>query len=195
MSATWAEWHVGFALGMLTIRAFYLLKRTSTAERHVEPLRSRLFGFALMANVAASNAAFALLCPSPHAVCNAAPPCPDWLRAVGACLSAAGLVLFARSHAALGASWSGRVTLRSAHRLVTDGPYRIVRHPMYAAAWLYAIGASLLSANAVVALSFVMLAFYASRRMALEEALMVATFGGAYVEYMKGTRRLVPWVY
>src|SRR5262245_60261513 len=52
-----------------------------------------------------------------------------------ACL-VVGLWLFHRSHADLGTNWSITLQVRENHRLVVDGVYRRIRHPMYAALFL-----------------------------------------------------------
>ena len=44
-----------------------------------------------------------------------------------------GLWLFFRSHADLGTNWSVTLEVREGHRLITQGVYRRIRHPMYAA--------------------------------------------------------------
>src|SRR5947207_8519182 len=58
----------------------------------------------------------------------------------GAALLAVSLWLFHRSHADLGTNWSITLELRESHTLVTEGVYRRIRHPMYAALLLYSIG-------------------------------------------------------
>src|SRR5262245_18597392 len=58
---------------------------------------------------------------------------------------AVGLWLFFRSHADLCTNWSVTLELRQEHRLVTQGVYRTIRHPMYSALILYAVGQALLT--------------------------------------------------
>src|SRR5438128_6562157 len=54
-----------------------------------------------------------------------------------------GLWLFYRSHADLGTNWSMTLELREQHRLVTQGVYRRIRHPMSSALVLYAVAHAL----------------------------------------------------
>lgn len=52
---------------------------------------------------------------------------------------AVALWLLWRSHADLGRSWMGTLAIKEKHALVTQGVYRHIRHPMYAAHWLWGI--------------------------------------------------------
>ena len=54
-----------------------------------------------------------------------------------------GLWLFYRSHADLGTNWSITLEVREGHRLITQGVYRGVSHPMYSALALYSVRPSL----------------------------------------------------
>src|SRR3989454_1449482 len=58
-----------------------------------------------------------------------------------------GLWLFYRSHADLGTNWSITLEVREQHRLITQGVYRRIRHPMYLALVLYSVGHALVIPN------------------------------------------------
>jgi protein-S-isoprenylcysteine O-methyltransferase Ste14 len=58
-----------------------------------------------------------------------------------------GLWLFYRSHADLGPNWSVTLEVKEDHRLITRGVYQRIRHPMYLALALYAIGQALVIPN------------------------------------------------
>ena len=60
---------------------------------------------------------------------------------------AASLWLFYRVHKELGRNWSDSLEVREQHRLVTDGLYRYVRHPMYTAFFMWALAQALLLPN------------------------------------------------
>src|ERR1041384_4443035 len=51
-----------------------------------------------------------------------------------------GLWLFQRSHLELGRNWSITLQIREQHRLITEGIYRRIRHPMYSSLFLYSLG-------------------------------------------------------
>jgi protein-S-isoprenylcysteine O-methyltransferase Ste14 len=63
-------------------------------------------------------------------------PLPAWLGVVVFALS---LALFYRTHRDLGRFWSVTLEIRKSHQLVTSGVYNYVRHPMYAAFFLWAL--------------------------------------------------------
>lgn len=118
---------------------------------------------------------------------------PAWLGWLGVPLAIGAAPLFWRSHADLGANWSPTLEVREEHRLVSDGVYRRIRHPMYAAIWLWVVSQALLLPNWVAGLagivSFAPLYFL---RVPREERMMMDTFGDDYLNYMQRTGRLVP---
>ncbi len=118
---------------------------------------------------------------------------PVWAAAAGGAVWAAGGWLLWRSHADLGHNWSAAVRVTDEQALVTEGVYRRIRHPMYAAHWLMCAGQVLLIQNWVagwvVALAFVPFYFL---RVAHEERAMLSHFGDAYRAYMAHTGRIVP---
>lgn len=64
---------------------------------------------------------------------------PAWIGWVGAALFGFSIWLLWRSHADLGRNWTPTLAIRNGHKLVTEGVYRSIRHPMYAAHILWAI--------------------------------------------------------
>jgi protein-S-isoprenylcysteine O-methyltransferase Ste14 len=120
-------------------------------------------------------------------------PIQAWL---GVALAAAALGLFQFTHQALGRNWSISLEVRENHQLVTDGVYRYVRHPMYAAFWLWAAAQALLLPNWIAGLAGIIgFGTLYCLRVGNEERLMIETFGGAYSAYMARTARLIPWIY
>lgn len=84
------------------------------------------------------------------------------------------------------------VTTRKAHQLVTSGPYRYIRHPLYTfgtilfGSFILVAGNWFLMVTAVIALSALF------SRTPQEEAMLVETFGDEYREYMERTGRYLP---
>ena len=109
---------------------------------------------------------------------------------------ALGLWLFHRSHADLGPNWSITLELRAKHQLVTQGIYRHVRHPMYAALLLYSLGQALVLPNWVAGPSYgVAFGLLFALRVGPEERMMLEEFGKDYEAYMARTRRLFPGIW
>jgi protein-S-isoprenylcysteine O-methyltransferase Ste14 len=123
-------------------------------------------------------------------------PAQIWAVLVGTIIYGAGLWLFRRSHKDLGKNWSITLEIRDQHRLVSNGVYERVRHPMYSAFWLMAVGQAFLLPNWVAGLAgllgFAILFFL---RVDKEEQMMLQTFGDEYRAYMQRTKRIIPHVY
>ena len=107
-----------------------------------------------------------------------------------------GLWLFYRSHADLGTNWSVTLEVHEGHRLITQGVYRRVRHPMYSALLLYSIGQALVIPNWVGGLSnLVAFVTLFALRVGPEERMMAQQFGNGYAQYTSRTKRLIPHVW
>ena len=118
------------------------------------------------------------------------------LACCGAAAFAAALVAFYRTHRDLGRFWSVTLEIRQAHQLVTSGVYRHVRHPMYAAFFLWAIAQALLLPNWIAGpAGLVGFGILFGLRVGREEQMMEATFGDAYRAYAARTWRVVPGVF
>ena len=120
-------------------------------------------------------------------------PALAWL---GCLVAIAALVMFRLTHKALGRYWSVTLQMREGHRLIQDGVYGRVRHPMYTAFWLWAVAQALLLPNWVAGLAgLVGFGTLYAFRVAREERMMLETFGEEYRGYAARTARLVPWIY
>lgn len=119
-------------------------------------------------------------------------PAPPWLRWAGLVLGMTSVGLFAWTHAALGRFWSPHLQLRPSHRLIADGPYARIRHPMYSAilGWMMSLG--LVAANWIPLACAALVAVNFALRIQGEEQMMLQQFGDEYREYMKRTGRLLP---
>ena len=107
-----------------------------------------------------------------------------------------GLWLFHRSHADLGTNWSVTLELREQHRLVANGVYRRIRHPMYASLFLYSAGQALALPNWIAGPSYlVAFGVLFMFRLQAEERMMLEQFGAKYEAYAARTKRLVPGVW
>jgi protein-S-isoprenylcysteine O-methyltransferase Ste14 len=120
-------------------------------------------------------------------------PLPAWLRWTGAGVCLAAVALIAAAHPALDGSFSPTIRLRRQHRLITSGPYRFVRHPMYSAYLLRFLGAFLLSANWVIGGGGVgVMITLMTLRQAGEERRLAERFAGAWFSYRDATGAFLP---
>jgi protein-S-isoprenylcysteine O-methyltransferase Ste14 len=127
-----------------------------------------------------------------------APGWPDgarwWLKGAAALLVAAGALVMTLAKRALGGSFTAFAKPPESGELVQDGPYAVVRHPIYSGGLLFAAGVSVaLSPWALVATAA--LAVVWALKASVEERFLAAR-SPAYAGYRERTRfRLVPYVY
>jgi protein-S-isoprenylcysteine O-methyltransferase len=115
---------------------------------------------------------------------------------VGVVLFVAGLVLRWWSIVTLGRFFTVDVTIEKDHELVERGPFRMVRHPSYTGVLLAFVGFALSLRN-WAALLVILLPIGAAfiHRMNVEEIALSRALGPRYADYMKRTKRLIPFVY
>jgi len=115
---------------------------------------------------------------------------------LGGLACAGAMWLFRRTHKDLGRNWSATLKLRESHALVTTGIYRSLRHPMYAAFWLWTAAQALLLANWIAGpAGLVAFGFHFFMRVGREEQMLHEKFGEAYRDYAARTNRIIPWIY
>ncbi len=121
-------------------------------------------------------------------------PWAPWTFWVGAALTVAGLLFSVWARVHLGRNWSGIVTVKQDHELITPGPYAIVRHPIYTGLLLAFIGSALARGEwrGVVAVALAWWAVHLKMRM--EERLMREQFADAYQTYSERVPALVPFI-
>jgi len=119
-------------------------------------------------------------------------PLPSWVRWAGTILGLLCLPFLVWVQQTLGRHWSTDLQIRERHVLVTQGPYRWVRHPMYSLIFLFLISLCLVSANWLFVVGSVAAIALLYGRIAREEQMMIERFGEEYCSYMGHTGRLLP---
>jgi protein-S-isoprenylcysteine O-methyltransferase Ste14 len=117
---------------------------------------------------------------------------PEALRWAGVVLGllSDGLIFWVFS--SLGNNVTSTVGTRSRHVLVTSGPYRWIRHPLYSVGFVSYMAFALLAANWFIASLAVVVLFVLSLRVPKEEAALIAENGQVYLAYAKRTGRFLP---
>lgn len=136
-------------------------------------------------------ALFALIAVAPQATCFA---CPLWLRWIGLAILAAGGLFGTWGMIALGRNLTPFPKPITGGTFVTHGPYRFVRHPIYAGLIFGTLGWALFRANLLgLGLTAALFIFFdlKSRR---EELWLCEAYPG-YDLYRQKVRKLIPWVY
>lgn len=164
------------------------VKRT----RHAQPSADRLVQLVLVC------AAFVFLFQSryPFAWLKLHPfPGSPAVAAVGCLLLIAGIAFAIFARASLGKNWSSNVALKAGHKLICEGPYAIVRHPIYTG-FLLAILGSAIALNEVHALLAFPLALLGWKlKSRVEERFMTQEFGSEYIQYRHRVKAIVPFVW
>jgi len=121
-------------------------------------------------------------------------PAAVWSFWVGAALTTVGLLFAVWARVHIGRNWSGTITVKEDHDLITSGPYSLVRHPIYTGLLLALSGFALARGEwrGIVAVALATWAFW--RKLRIEERWMREQFGAAYEEYSRRVAALIPFV-
>jgi protein-S-isoprenylcysteine O-methyltransferase Ste14 len=121
-------------------------------------------------------------------------PHTDLVGLIGLSLAFVGLMISFWARYLLGANWSATVQQKSEHTLITAGPYKFVRHPIYSGLLLMFSGHALIVGDwrAIIAVAIVFVSFWF--KLKKEERLMHNLFGERYARYLKTTKALIPGV-
>lgn len=116
------------------------------------------------------------------------------IQIAGTILTALGIAfaIWARIH--IGKNWSSGPSVQEGHQLVTSGPYRMVRHPIYTGVLLALFGSAFV-AGLIGLSNFIMVMISFLWRIKEEEKIMTQLFPQQYPEYKKGTKALIPFIW
>jgi protein-S-isoprenylcysteine O-methyltransferase Ste14 len=115
------------------------------------------------------------------------------LGAIGAVVFASGIALAIWARVQLGRNWGMPMTQKAEPELVTSGPYRFVRHPIYSGLLAGLLGTALVN-NLIGLIIVAILGGYFYYCASVEEKNLTATFPTTYPEYRTKTKMLIPFV-
>ncbi len=117
------------------------------------------------------------------------------MNVAGALIFIIGLTIRLSAAVSLNRSYSWTLEIRDEHRLVKDGLYRYVRHPIYLGALMGAIAIPIYATSFLGFLFFLTAIPLFIYRMGVEENMLIEEYGDEYLEYMKATSKLFPYIY
>ena len=118
----------------------------------------------------------------------------DALAWLGVVLCVAGLAVCIWARFTLGRNWSGVVTFKAGHELITSGPYALARHPIYTGLLSMALGTVIVLGHlaGIIAMPLIFVSFWIKLRY--EEKIMLEKFPDEYAAYQRRVKRLIPFV-
>lgn len=176
------------AIAIVWVFEFILFRNRGTGE--ADPVEKR--SFFLIFGALAGTIAGAAIVGEMRSVETAVP----WLKTIGVFLFAAGVFLRYWGILHLKAQFTRHVTVREGDGIVSTGPYRKLRHPLYTALLLIAVGMALFFQSIIFAVvGGLFVGWTLVRRMEGEEAMLIEQFGEEYREWMQRRARLIPFIY
>ena len=123
---------------------------------------------------------------------------PEWydvaLRPLGIALMLVAGLLVSWAYVLMGRYWDAAISVREDHRVVDDGPFAVVRHPVYLGLILFLGGGALLLADPLVGLVALATTVLLVFRARAEERFLEEHLGDAYREYERRVPMLLPRV-
>jgi protein-S-isoprenylcysteine O-methyltransferase Ste14 len=116
-----------------------------------------------------------------------------WLQGVGLAIFLLGLALAVWARVYIGRNWGMPMSQKTDPELVTTGPYRSIRHPIYSGIILAMIGTTVaVSPYWLVAVA--LFGAYFTYSAIMEERFMASRFPDSYPEYKRSTKMLIPFI-
>jgi len=113
---------------------------------------------------------------------------------IGFIITLGGLLFSVWARKRLGKNWSQAVTIKDDHQLITDGPYALVRHPIYTGLILGFIGSSIALGELRGLISDLLVFGVLLYKLKLEDKWLLDQFGESYKLYTQRTSALIPFI-
>ena len=174
------------------IRIYYTRLAMQSERNFFRPrndLRQLVFGTLGFLNIVPT----VIYIVAPEQLSWAALPLPAGWRWVGVGMGLVGIFLLFWVHHTLGKNFSVPGVMKEKQSLITTGPYRWVRHPMYTALFLVTIVYFLISANWFIGVVWIgWIVGTVASMIRDEEAVLIEKFGDEYRAYVQRTGRFLP---
>ena len=113
---------------------------------------------------------------------------------IGAIITASGLSFSIWARGYLGKNWSQAVTIKEDHKLITNGPYALARHPIYTGLLFGFVGTSIALGELRGAIAVALVFGVLQHKLKLEEKWLREQFGESYEIYCQKVSALVPFI-
>lgn len=166
--------------------ALYNASRGPRAGTRLPPVSNLLSGFIVTA------LAWAIVRIFPRSDWHSLAVGTPWVRVLGLAILIGSTVFTLWARVVLGTMWSSSPMVKVQHRLRTDGPYGVTRHPIYTGLLGMLLGTVLLVGFGHWLVLLLVGLVFIEIRIRMEEGLMLATFPEAYPRYRRRVPQLVP---
>jgi protein-S-isoprenylcysteine O-methyltransferase Ste14 len=173
-------WHLLGAVWIVAAHSVKANKSCESTSRWIQHILPSVVGFFLLFHGWRYNFFLGRLYHSPA------------VQVLGTMLAIAGLLFAAWARLHLGKNWSAAVTSKEGHELVRSGPYRIVRHPLYAGLFLAVLGTSLTAETGDAFIGLLVMSAAYLLKLRREDDLLAAEFGTQYEMYCREVPALLP---
>jgi protein-S-isoprenylcysteine O-methyltransferase Ste14 len=113
----------------------------------------------------------------------------------GLAVTTAGVAFAIWARKILADNWSAQPTLKQNHELIMQGPYKIVRHPIYTGILIAVLGTAIMVGQVRGFVGFAVVFFALWHKSLFEEDLMCKQFGEQYQAYTQHVKGLIPWIF
>jgi protein-S-isoprenylcysteine O-methyltransferase Ste14 len=117
-----------------------------------------------------------------------------WLQGIGLGIFLLGLALAVWARVYIGRNWGMPMSEKVDPELVTTGPYRTIRHPIYSGIILAMVGTTV-AVSVYWLIAVVLLGAYFVYSAVMEERYMAGLFPDAYPRYKQSTKMLIPFIF
>ncbi len=176
----------------VAVTAFHRIQAASSGEKISRQHEGYLFAATLRLSGLCLFIATLAYVIRPASVQWASFPLPVWFRWVGIVTGILCSLLMYWTLNSLGKNLTDTVVTRAEATLVTQGPYRWVRHPFYVTTALLMASVTVLAANWLIGAASVLVLGLLAVRTPKEERMLIEKFGQQYRGYMATTGRFFP---